>query len=798
MDLEEDNERQFMALEDVAASCEPNCEVDMVELVRQSTERAKELALAEERRIVQEYELEQQRLKKEAADKVEAEYQYWKALSYPLTLSIRVGSGDPLKKGTHKVHTYETIFTTRGPQGNSLYAPLGVFRSADEYAKFRDIFQKQNRSGAAISSEFPRPVPERDEMSLSEAEKHARLEKLTAWSLELLEVFGSLPKGQRKSAREGVFEFFNVNASVRDPPKLQELKSIVRHKLFEGFKRPVVVENARFAKAAKVVKKPPRPFEAFAERQRLADYFEHRFNSQNGTYYMFNPHTGEVILDAADGVDRHKSHWMPPDPFPDLAPAGVSSHTIYPCYFASRQQSRPFNSSCLDKQIAAVMLTALARGGITRSKMRQYHSERYQKVLDKHSGFFYILDRLTGQTSWTKPRLCDAWVIKEQSPDLRFDSHTAEASYCDGPVHRSKLGKKNFGRYKPPVADNDDLIATQREPPMLDLEGTPFRVLALWIESNVDKFELYAPMKQMHLEQNWETLLLVMRKRTEDVFCQMYCCFAFSRMSVEMPGGRLYSDVVEVMQYLMECLEAWHCKLKYGCNQILFLCTALLRILENHESRVAFFSTKHLDKEANTTMSGDAEEYIENKVMILCKILRHIPVTVSHEQAEKGFNKNMMEVARPTIRGSNCVEVIFQIIGVLLHERETRELLCEKFGIFIIHALRVCITEPFCLQYGLRCVYNSVYLCRLGWEYLVWRTDMLQCLNEIKNGPMGGDSELLLDMRRVELALAENGWAGHVEESIEKEMVQKQQLFLIETANSINGSPGGSPSSVKF
>jgi hypothetical protein len=175
--------------------------------------------------------------------------------------------------------------------------------------------------------------------------------------------------------------------------------------------------------------------------------------------------------------------------------------------------------------------------------------------------------------------------------------------------------------------------------------------------------------------------------------------------------------------------------------------------------------------------------------------LRQIPVEIFHEQVEKGFMRNMTEVAKPTLRGVEMVELVLQIIGALLHERETREIVGEKVAIYVIHALRVCNAEAFVLQYGLRCLYNTMYMCRLGWEALVWRTDLKKLLVEISDGPMGGDPEVQLDLRRVELASEEEGWAGHVERRIEAEMAERREGF-IEAFKSKDNSPADSPVSL--
>jgi len=714
-----------------------------------------------------------------------------KKLGAEISLSIRIGKGELAKRGTYTVNTFETVFITRHSKGNSVYAPKGVCRSASEFSAFRDAFRLLNRTGAVIKSDFPKEVAERDDLQLSSAEQLKRLLELQAWTSEMLTVFATLPKAQKRGARETVFDFFDVCESRRDTEQSRELKAILREKLIDGDFIPpssdTSADNARFAKNAKPSLKPRRKFDIFADERIKANHFEYRYDNQSDAFFLYNPYSGETILDAApDGVlDRHKSHWRLPEPFPDRAPPDTQHQQLYPVFFASRLvAARPvpaggFFNGLAGRAAAALVLTAAARGMIARARMQKLLAQRYHKMLDKSTKQLYFANLVTHKSKWTKPRLAGTFTIKEPPLDLRNDTRTEQSSYCDGPVYKRRGGKGTFERCKPfsPTKIVDERLPTEREPDMIDLENTPFRVLVLWVEANVDKFELYAPLKELYGQDDWETLQLIMDKRRDDTFCQMYCSFAFSRMCVGPEGG-IYADTKNVMEYLHTRLVEWHKTLKYGCNQMLFAANALLTILQHHAARLEFLSTKHVDNKASTELSGDAEAFLEDKVNIFCKLLRQIPVELYHEQMEKGFMGKVTELAKPTLAGIEMAELVLQIVGALLHERDTREVVGETLGPFVIYALRVCNAEAFVLQYGLRCFYNSMYMCRLGWEALVWRTDLLKLLEEIKVGPMGGDWEVQRDLRRVELSCEEQGWAGHVEQRIEKEMTEDRAGFI--------------------
>ena len=732
-----------------------------------------------------------------------------KKLGAEIILSIRLNKGTLVKRGSYTVNTFETVFLTRHRKGNSVHAPFGMCRTHGEFTAFRETFRLLNRTGAVIKSEYPQMVPEADDYKLPSAAQTARLEKLSAWTFELLVAFSTLPKNQKKGACEPVFDFFGVADSIRDKPEVLELKAILREKLFDGdFAVPTSEEdgnNARFAKANKGPQKLARRYDRFVEERTKANHFEYRFDQQRGAFYMFNPYSGECILEVGGeggGVlDRSHSHWKVPDPFPENRPPETSKQDLYPVFFTSRLvKSRTFRSWNGDRQGAALVLTAAARGLIARARMQEYLAQRFQKILDKNTQCFYFADS-SGQlaTSWTKPRLAGSFLIKEPPLDLRNDVKTVQASYCDGPIFKRRAGKGNFERYKPfsPSKNSQERALTEREPEMPDLEDMPYRVLQLWLDDNVTKFELYRPLKELFQLEDWETLLLIMQKRTNDKLCQMYCCYAFSRMRVG-PGNSMFADAKLALEYLLGRLSDWHGKLRHGCNQMLMAGLALLRILETHAGRVEFFNTKQADDDplANIGMSGDAEAAVEQKLEIFCKLLRQIPVEVFYEQVEKGYARNMTEVAKPTLRGVEMTEIVLQILAALLHERDTRDVVGEKVGIYVVHALRVCNAEAFVLQHGLRVFYNSIFMSVLGWEALVWRTDLRKLLVEISDGPMGGDAEVQRELRRVELATMDEGWAGNVEREIEREMNARRADFVDafrSKENSPEASPDGSP-----
>ena len=128
----------------------------------------------------------------------------------PVKLTLRVGRGEQMKRGAFKVWTYETVIMSRDLQGRSVFPPYSIFKTSEDYLNLRDTFKVLNRTGGTIHAPFPRTVEPRNEESLSEADQLERVTLYSNWTMELLEVFARLPKGQKQGAARTIFLFFDV------------------------------------------------------------------------------------------------------------------------------------------------------------------------------------------------------------------------------------------------------------------------------------------------------------------------------------------------------------------------------------------------------------------------------------------------------------------------------------------------------------------------------------------------------------------------------------------------------------
>lgn len=713
-----------------------------------------------------------------------------------VSLSVRVSRGEPVKRAAATVEqTIETLFFLR-EGGRARFEPYAVLRTTAQFVQFHEAWVGLTQDFLPkLENDFP-VVKDASSDTQTEKELATCAELLGEWLYEVLEKFVGLRDKRRLRVAELIFGFYELSEK-RKAKALEECKQMIRDKLLAGYKRPIIAPgNARFAKFKRKEAKAVRKYTLYLERIQRTDYFETKVEPEGAGTYLFNPWTGETITDTENGIDRNASHWKPADDFPDQASMDISSMLLMPQFYALRRTIRPFDKTFPSRDAAATRMCAVARGCIARARLRAFYRQRFHKVVDENTGFYYFLDTANGLTSWTKPRLAHPLDIREKPADLR----KAEDSANDGPLHRSRLGKGKKGRLQPGISPQKDDEAAQesvREPAMIDFEKTPYQIVILWMDANIAKFVLYKPLKELIEEQDWHSLLLVFKKRTDDALAQCYCLHAFSRMPVQDTGGVIDAGPAEVLEHLMVTLNLWAASKKFGCNLLMFLGTALLRLLEVHSARLAFFSVAHLEKEGRPTagLTGEGEEYLQNKVAIFGKLLRCIPVQIFQEQAVKGFkNMAVVDVARPTPRGTEFCEVVFQIIAQLLHESDMRDLLCERLGRHIVSAMRVVSAEPFAVQHGLRCLYNCVYMCPSGWRHLVEHTETRELLKEVRAGPLGGDLDILRDLRRCELALADLGWRGFVEREIEEEMRLVQISALSRSPSPVN-SPLLSPES---
>ena len=68
--------------------------------------------------------------------------------------------------------------------------------------------------------------------------------------------------------------------------------------------------------------------------------------------------------------------------------------------------------------------------------------------------------------------------------------------------------------------------------------------------------------------------------------------------------------------------------------------------------------------------------------------------------------------------------------------------------------------------------------CELGHSFLLEKTDIMKMVNDFKNSSLMSDEFIVLELRRLELALEPGGWRGKVDEQIGKELLERRSQGL--------------------
>ena len=596
----------------------------------------------------------------------------------------------------------------------------------------------------------------------------------------------------------------------------EEWRVAIRKGLFDGYVPAATAggNSKRYVRKKKTLK----GFQRFNVERVEIDTFEQRFNTQTGGYYLYNPYSGECISDV-EVSDRRISTWMLPDPHvtsrDNHKDKNVVMHTLFGEWYESTHHKRMWERGkyARDPHQAAVVLTAVGRGFLQRRRLRHLHNKTYHRVYDEHHECCYFLHLSTQETSWYKPRLAHPFSIQPPPIDTRSDAVDAGA----GPLYKKniKAGTENIPRVALESGKSEEPPpATEREPDVPDLESD-YLYLSMWMDDNVKKVHKLSGMYRAYETWDWTSMLRFMLVYVDDPLVQMYALHAIVRMDVVMAGNGLSKTKVDqscrkMMNYLFYCVSAWGKSHKFGSNRSLSLHHALGHIFKNHYCRVEFFygyesrlfevavskqsaenkkagrlevslddiedllvedlddvSHKEIQQRADT---GLVEHLIEEKMKVFTKILKNIPVEITKEQHEKGIYGNVTDVARPTQRAAELVTIIFKIMGVLAHERDPRESIGCVCGPVVTETLRMCCEEPYVVQFGLRCLYNFMYMCFEGWRWTHMECDCVNLIKEIQVGPLNGDDVCQRECRRVELSLETDGWRGKVEQQIEREM----------------------------
>lgn len=283
--------------------------------------------------------------------------------------------------------------------------------------------------------------------------------------------------------------------------------------------------------------------EKYSDYLRKLDSFEQRWEPSQGYFYLFNPFTGETLNQTGNFYDRSQSTWAPPEKTSKI----VDLIELFPIRYASRTRGRRKMVDFEDEEDAATRISALVRGWLARQALRAYYRDRYKRVLDTASGYYYFHDYWdpTVEPSWYKPTLAfptDIPVYDPSDDDIqefmkRGDKYTYR-EFTKGPYLRlAGIGKLQTTRAKHGHFYNRNPVRETAviNPEDLDLDKYPVYAIVPLIDGHKLKEVLvsdYMQMRSACVENNWAMVYRIMRLYPERMLTQIYGMHSFSKIDI--------------------------------------------------------------------------------------------------------------------------------------------------------------------------------------------------------------------------------------------------------------------------
>lgn len=324
---------------------------------------------------------------------------------------------------------------------------------------------------------------------------------------------------------------------------------------------------------------------SFQDRQRLNNYFEYKWDNDKQVYYLFNPITGEYISETNyEAIDRSKSFWIKPiysdEGFNKVSLESIISNNVK-CvmlnsepyqsrltYFDHLHTGNSLNNGFEDNY-AATLISSLIRGFLVRQSFRKYMSQRYCKILDKSSGYYYFQDNfdLNQPTTWHKPTLAfieDISVseVVEDPDDYMDGQKFTYQSKLRGPfikLERLGKGQRERATHNAFITDNTlrEVAISKHED--INLELATLGDILIWLEGvavNMVTLSEYGLMRAVECRNNnWELILKYMNDNVGNERIQLYGLFSFAKLEVpiEEETGLLHKVTFYQSNLLIEC-----------------------------------------------------------------------------------------------------------------------------------------------------------------------------------------------------------------------------------------------------
>jgi len=281
----------------------------------------------------------------------------------------------------------------------------------------------------------------------------------------------------------------------------------------------------------------------YSEKKRRYDHFEYRWDSNNNAFYLFNPYTGETIMSAnVELVHRLTSLWAPPEKYPSTHAETIQ---LLPEWYLSRRWGRRRFNGWASADAAAVHMTAIARGFLTRLWLKRYYQSRYYKVLDS-TGYYYFIDTYypDQEAKWYKPLLAfpdDIQPLEVENPnDYLKGKKFSKSSFDQGPflkvcgLSKHDVGRAECDSFLIPNPIRDHALKHYED---IDLDCLPLGEVVAWMDS--DKLSSLV-LNEFHYiraaicHNNWDRVLSIMKEHPENLNIQIFGFHSFSKTTVPM------------------------------------------------------------------------------------------------------------------------------------------------------------------------------------------------------------------------------------------------------------------------
>jgi len=489
-------------------------------------------------------------------------------------------------------------------------------------------------------------------------------------------------------------------------------------------------------------------------------------------------------------LDRSKSLWGKPDL--TVVPNALTYTFMPELYLSKLNFPRAFNKPYGTREEAALQIQAVARGMLARLKYAAIMTKRYIIKFDYDSHYYYYCDLWNehAEPSWHKPRLALPGVIEEfHEYDSEVYLHVHKFSYNDyavGPyVMIDGIGKNNRVRAEgcPDafIKHNPLREIALSHPKHIDLDRYPLGTIMAWFDGQKvipHPLDDYTVMRAAIIDNDWERTLKWMKEYSQYPLVQAYGWYNFSKTEVPKSSDGLLDFAAATA--LVESVDLLVNLEKYAdVPQLtkIFAFYALINILSIRAGRAEYLSTESVT-EVGDARAAALDAFIEKKLtQFNFYILR-----VDHEKAlvSKKEDKEFTKVMIPSSRGTELAQCALKVLNIISREQDIREQMAYTLNETIVRSMNIMQEDAQCVLYGLQILYNFCYRCESGQE-AVLMIDVHGTL-KLANFHHSGDPEVTRMIRRLELALKEHGWRGHVENLIEREMAGEEldPMYLVD------------------